>query len=179
MAWRHALAGCIMVRVDERWLPVIGFEGRYEVSDLGRVRAIFTQKRVPPPPRYVGAVEPSGYVGLWLIDTTRRVRTRAHTLVLQAFVGTCPAGMECRHLNGDKADNRLSNLRWGSPLENMRDQDVHGTRVRGERHGSAKLTEEIVAQIRESTGMQSSTAKMFGVDPSVVSRIKSGKAWAS
>lgn len=48
-----------------------------------------------------------------------------HRLVLRAFVGACPPGQVCRHLNGDKKDNRLSNLAWGTLLENRQDRTRH------------------------------------------------------
>lgn len=49
-----------------------------------------------------------------------------HRLVLGAFVGPCPAGMECRHLNGDSTDNRVENLAWGTHVENVKDVIAHG-----------------------------------------------------
>ncbi len=50
-----------------------------------------------------------------------------HQLVLGAFVGPCPIGMECRHLDGNPSNNFLSNLRWGTHLENMEDMRRHGS----------------------------------------------------
>jgi HNH endonuclease len=70
----------------------------------------------------------TGYlsVTLW----TNRVPTRkfVHRLVLEAFVGPCPTGLECRHLDGDPSNNRLDNLRWGTRLENVADTIRHGRR---------------------------------------------------
>src|SRR5262249_4354731 len=48
-----------------------------------------------------------------------------HRLVLEAFVGPCPPGMEARHVNGIKTDNRLVNLQWGTHRQNMRDKATH------------------------------------------------------
>lgn len=50
-----------------------------------------------------------------------------HRLVLEAFVGPCPPGMETRHLNGNPKDNRLENLAWGSATENAQDTKDHGS----------------------------------------------------
>ncbi len=49
-----------------------------------------------------------------------------HRLVLEAFVGPCPPGMQCRHLDGNPANNRLENLAWGTHAENAADKIRHG-----------------------------------------------------
>lgn len=70
-----------------------------------------------------------------------------HRLVLETFVGPCPEGMECRHLNGNPKDNRLKNLRWGTGKDNGLDKIIHGTTLKGESNGRAKLTEQDVRMI--------------------------------
>jgi hypothetical protein len=68
---------------------------------------------------------------------------RVHRLVLDAFVGPCPDGMECRHLNGVKADCRLSNLAWGTRKENIEDRVRHANhspRIRLYSHGGHTRT---------------------------------------
>lgn len=77
-----------------------------------------------------------------------RKQCLVHRLVLEAFVGPCPEGMECRHLNGNPADNRLENLRWGTHADNMQDRVVHGTNCRGAAHYKAVLTDEQVREIK-------------------------------
>lgn len=73
-----------------------------------------------------------------------------HALVLNAFVGPCPEGMQCRHFPDDcKANNNLSNLQWGTPSANQRDRQFHGTDNSGERHGASMFTESQVLEIRE------------------------------
>lgn len=57
----------------------------------------------------------------------KRVRKNIHQLLLLSFIGPCPKGQEARHLDGDATNNRLSNLRWGTPQENLQDQIRHGT----------------------------------------------------
>jgi len=71
-----------------------------------------------------------------------------HRIVLEAFVGPCPAGLQGCHNNGDAHDNRLENLRWDTPKNNTADQVKHGTMVRGSRQGQAKLIESTVKEIR-------------------------------
>ena len=71
-----------------------------------------------------------------------------HRLVLLAFVGPCPEGMECCHEDGDPSNNKPSNLRWDTRKANYADRVRHGTHNRGERHGNAKLTAAIVLGLR-------------------------------
>lgn len=52
---------------------------------------------------------------------------RVHALVLETYVGSCPEGMNCRHLDGDKENNKLRNLKWGTLEEQIEDQKRHGT----------------------------------------------------
>jgi HNH endonuclease/NUMOD4 motif len=118
----------------EQWRPVVGLDG-YEVSDMGRVRSYRA-------PFGVGtrdaaktlAIQPTrkGYGRVCVGGRNRFV----HRLVLEAFVGPCPVGMQCRHANGDAADNRLLNLSWSTPAENHGDKRVHGTLPVGRRNGA-------------------------------------------
>jgi hypothetical protein len=102
-----------------------------------------------------------------------------HRLIAEAFHGPCPEGQECRHLNGDRADNRPSNLCWGTRSENMRDRVRHGTlNIRGERNPNAKLSDDDVRDIRQllSLGcLQREVGRQFGVTQVMISRIKLGK----
>jgi hypothetical protein len=56
-----------------------------------------------------------------------------HRLFLEVFIGPCPPGMECLHRDGDSSNCSLSNLRWGTPKENVADSIRHGT-FKGVRH---------------------------------------------
>ena len=103
-----------------------------------------------------------------------------HTLVLMAFVGPRPEGAECRHLDGTRNNNNLSNLRWGTHAENSRDMILHGTSNQGERNPSAKLTTSDVLAIRRQVAdgkRQISIAREFCVSPSLVCAIMRGRAW--
>jgi len=75
---------------------------------------------------------------------------KAHQLILFAFVGPMPLGMECRHLNGNPADNRLENLVWGTRQENVHDAIRHGTFCpRGfKRNQAAHKYDDIEAEIQ-------------------------------
>lgn len=118
--------------MQEEWREVPGFLG-YRVSSLGRVQSCWEHanghgatlsdrwRDLSTKPDY------SGYVHANLWNDGRSVRRKVSRLVLELFVGPCPEGMECRHLDGDKTNNQLSNLRWGTRSENVRDKTRHGT----------------------------------------------------
>jgi HNH endonuclease len=104
-----------------------------------------------------------------------------HQLVLEAFVGPCPPGMECRHGDGDRANNRLSNLSWATHAVNMGDRRKHLTGPRGEAHKSAKLTAEEVLNIRarHATGVSINELKrQHGVSRMTITGIVRRKTWS-
>jgi len=108
----------------ETWKLVPGYDGKYEVSDQGQIRSYQRRPegRILRPGRM-----PGGHLSVAL---GRKNSQCVHKLVLLAFVGAAPDRHECLHINGDPADNRLSNLRWGTRSENMKDAYAHGARDR-------------------------------------------------
>lgn len=158
--------------MNEIWRSVIGWEGLYEVSDQGRVRSLRRDTRTMSPGR-----KGSGYLYVNLARGGARRTRHVHRLVLEAFVGPCPAGCETRHLDGDPANNRLENLAWGTSAENKQDQRRHGTVVQGEARSCAKLTEEQVYEIRATVGRTKELAERFGVDRRTVRDARRGATW--
>ena len=107
----------------EEWGPVVGFEGRYEVSSLGRVKSLLRDKELKPD--LISGKRPQ--VTLYSSEGVR-VRFRVGTLVLRAFKGGPPEGKPwVLHWDDNPANNALVNLRWGSPSENTRDSVRNGT----------------------------------------------------
>lgn len=167
----------------EVWKDIPEYEGLYQVSDLGRVKSLGRLvKHVSGLQRVrerIRKLQPHtfGYLMLALHRNGRGVCRTVHSLVLEAFEGPCPKGMECRHLDGDPTNNTRRNLQWGTRQEQNVDRVVHGTSNRGARNGQSKLTESEVRKIRASKGTDKEIAKEFGVAGSQVTRIKSGKTW--
>lgn len=107
---------------EERWLPVVGWEEVYEVSDLGRVRTIRTGLI-----RKLSEHKLAGYHMVGLKAKGQPSKTfQVHRLVLDAFIGLRPDGLVSCHNNGNPADNRLVNLRYDTPHENNMDKIRHG-----------------------------------------------------
>lgn len=130
----------------EIWKPVVGFETTYEVSNLGRVRTLGARSNGQPSGLVMKpGLNLQGYHQIMLMD---RKRHTVHLLVLQAFAGPRPGGMEINHKNGVKTDNRLENLEYCTKSEN----NTHKVQVlgkgRGETHGMSKLTDDDVREIR-------------------------------
>lgn len=113
---------------SERWLPVPGYEGSYEVSDMGGIRSVDRYVEGGPAGIYLlrGQVLKTQLSnrGRPTVQLFRNAKARLFTissLVLTTFVGPRPDGMVGRHLNDVCTDNRLANLAYGTPSENMRD----------------------------------------------------------
>ena len=109
----------------ERWLPVAGYEGLYEVSDQGRVWSVPRRDSMGRPQggRYLSpkSTGSTGYLKVTLMRDGVSDQRLVHRLVLEAFVGRCPDDSETRHLNATRTDNRLANLAWGTSSENNYD----------------------------------------------------------
>jgi len=123
-----------------------------------------------------------GYLQLNLSAGGPKRRFRLHVVILMAFSGPCMAGQVCRHLDGDKTNNRLENLVWGTPKENAEDALRHGTALLGSRQSQSKLTEADVLEIRRRAGegpcgVQGKLAREYGVSDAIISHIVTQKAW--
>lgn len=148
---------------------------RYEVSDLGRVRHTLTGRVKSA---HSGGGSTGRYLRVSLVSGNRKAGTykvrphNVHTLVLEAFAGPAAAGHVCRHLDGDPTNNALSNLEWGTPLQNARDQHAHGT------HKGVQL--EAVVPIREAFAQGASAkdlARQHGVTVSTIYCIARGATY--
>lgn len=173
---------------EEKWLPVVGFEGLYEVSNMGRVRSLVRYRNgravvLNPPRLLTGNRNTLGYLRITFrkgAGDRRGVIIKIHTLVLTAFVGPRENRREAAHLNGNPSDNRLVNLSWVSHQENNSHKYIHGTHPRGSDTVQAKLNEPMVAAMRylreEGIGLNV-LATAFGISFQHVSDICLRKAW--
>lgn len=161
---------------NEIWIDVPGYEGHYQISNMGRIRSmdrsVIDKKgrnhitiggvMKPTPDKKTGHMR----IGLWK-NSKRRV-LYVHRLVMETFVGECPYGLEVCHNDGDSSNNRLDNLRYDTRHENM----IDASKIN--RHPAQKLSTEDVIAIRQrlSNGeRQKDIAKDYGVGQYAISAI--------
>jgi len=171
-------------RIMEEFRDIPGYEGFYQVSDEGNVISLV---RLTPDAiaRGVRKAKQSlafgknkqGRLQVTLCKHGFTKRFQVHCLVLLAFVGPCPEGMECRHGDGNHTNNFLYNLEWATHTSNMRDKQGHGTNTEGEKHPSVKLTEDDVRAIRSSNWKGRDLAAHYGVSQVCIVFIKNRKTW--
>jgi HNH endonuclease len=102
------------------WKPYPPAPDRYEVCDLGLVFSLVKGEVL----RH--RFDKWGYPHVRIQINKKKVNRAVHRMVLETFEGPRPAGMECRHLDGDKINNHIDNLQWGSSYDNYLDQVDHG-----------------------------------------------------
>jgi len=104
-----------------------------------------------------------------------------HQLVLKAFRGPRSPGKQARHLDGDKLNNHISNLRWGTCSQNAQDRVRHGTcplLARGEKAPACKFSDEMIAEARrlmKSGVTQVEVARRLGMSTAYVSLLHRNK----
>jgi hypothetical protein len=134
------------------------------------------QRRLKP------SIDSAGYLSVEQYHEGKHRRISVHRVVLEAFIGPCPDGHEARHIDGNKRNNKLWNLAWGTPAENAADRIRHGTQLRGSKIKSAKLTEEQAREIlrlyRSECPHRPTLAERFRVSWATIDRIIQGVAWS-
>lgn len=173
--------------MTEVWKPAVGFEGHYEVSNLGKCRSA----KATCGTRIGLVLKPGlsrGYCRFVLVDHDLRRNVQAHRLVFESFVGPIPTGMQINHKNGVKNDNRLENLEIVSASENklhaiyVLGRKTYAIPSQGELNGRAKLTEAELPEIfrlRALGWSQQRIADKFGINQTNISRILRGISWKS
>lgn len=157
----------------EIWRDVVGYEGLYQVSNMGRVKSFFNGvEKIRKP-----VLANPGYLSLVLYKDNVPTAKRIHVLVAQAFIPNPDNKPEVNHRFGDKIDNRVSELEWVTPSENKQHAYDIGLKRSGCAHPRAKFTEEQVRYIREvcipgdlEFGFNA-LARKFGVGIETISRI--------
>lgn len=167
----------------EKWRPVVGYEGWYEVSDQGRVRNVKTRGGSPAGHILTGCPSKKGYLSVCLTVNTKQKVKHVHRLVGEAFLGPLQRGLQTDHINGDKTDNRAANLRYVTGFVNQRksyEPQFYRHVPRGEAHSQSKLKETQVRAIKRllRLGMiHRLIADRFRISVSTIDAINSGRLW--
>ncbi len=172
-------------REQETWKPIKGYYGKYEVSNFGQVRSLLLINRYARMRRAKPLILKQGTTGLEyrlvFLSKNGEIKGRTvHQLVLETFVGPRPKGFAGAHLNGDRTDNRLSNLKWASYKENAGHKILHGTQIQGSDHWLSKLSDSDVKEIilnRNNGESSTLVGKRYGVTGSLIRHIRCGNGW--
>lgn len=173
----------------EEWRDIVGFEGFYQVSSIGRCRSLDRTVKsrwgTPKPLKgriRVPGVQREGYLMVLLNRDGKSFKRYVHRMVAEAFIKNPQSHPQINHIDGNKSNNAANNLEWTTGSENCRHAIASGLyqNARGEAIGSAKLTEQDVIEIRRmvATGaMHKEAAALFGIGRKAVTKIVNRQRW--
>lgn len=174
---------------EEVWKDVKGFEGVYQVSNLGKVRSL--DREITKLNRY-GDIQKFKFKGKELrfndngkgylsVQLGRRNRRYVHRLVARAFIDNPFELSSINHIDNDTKNNNVNNLEWVTQQENIQHKVRQGRQLKGEEIPASKLKEDDVREIRKllAAGIsQSKIADMYGITQTTISDIKRGASWS-
>lgn len=197
-----SVSPCEPIDPSEWWKPIPEYESLYLVSNWARVWSILRTTKGRPNGGALLAPVHAGRPGYQRLRVTlcsggRKRQIGVHQIVMLAFVGTCPEGQEIRHLDGNEFNNRWEpgdeaesraaggNLFYGSHKKNAQDMVEHGRAMGcgklGAEHPKAKLTEDLVRQIRSEYDADDVTERdlsaKYGVNVSTLHRLLVRQTW--
>ena len=167
----------------EEWRSVVGYEGWYEVSNLGRIRNVKKRQGTVVGRMMSPSTNRHGYSYVCLRQDNEQKTALVHRGVMAAFVGPCPDGLETNHKDGIKGNCQRSNLEYTTSSENQRHAYRLGLKTpwdeRGEKNPYAKLTESKIHNIRRRLKHETQTAiaKSVGMSRAAIGLIANGKTW--
>lgn len=158
----------------EIWKPCYGFLA-YMASTLGRIKN--KQNKILKMP-----IEKRGYKTITLYKDKKRIHKAVHRLIALSFLSLPTLKHEVHHLDGNKQNNKIDNLKFVTRGENMQATYDLGFQPcrKGEKHWINKLTNKEIRKIRAMNSggiLQYEIAKKFKVCPSNISRILSRETW--
>lgn len=173
--------------MKETWRDIDGFDGFYQVSDQGRVRSVGGQCGTVKRKECIRSVSLTrdGYEKVRLIHQGKDKTMRVHRLVAEAFIPNPDNKSTVNHIDGDKRNNKVSNLEWADKSEQMEHAYKLGLKESrmGSHNSNAKLTDEQVREIRSSYIPQSreygtvALSKKYGVTNRVIGLVVRGEAY--
>jgi len=161
--------------MEEIWKEIEGYDGYYEVSNYGRIKANYKYR----PSRILKGSINNCYLTVGLYKNKKSKTIKIHRLVALHFLQTIKDKPFVNHIDCDKMNNKASNLEWCDSFENMKHASINGLMnpIIGEKHYKTKLKEEDVLNIRSSCLPQKELSLLYGVGVSTISMIKKRKNW--
>jgi len=177
--------------MNENWKDIKGYEGLYQVSNLGRVKSLerycddsigrhrLLKERILKPG--LTGNKKHNHKTVCFREDNAPYYYLVHRLVLIAFSGDCPEGMEASHLDGDSLNNNKDNLSWETHKENNDRRIGHGTDQFGERNPRSKFTDAEIIKMREKYSDRrislKEIGKIYNVNGSCIGDILSRRTW--
>jgi len=161
--------------MEEIWKEIEGYDGCYEVSNFGRIKANYKYR----PSRILKGSINNCYLTVGLYKNKKSKTIKIHRLVALHFIQIVKDKPFVNHIDCDKMNNKASNLEWCDAFENMQHANINGRMnyKTGENHYSTKLKEVDVLNIRSSSLTQKKLSLLYGVGVSTINMIKKRKNW--
>ncbi len=164
-------------------VKVYGYEDKYEINEDGEIWSLRREKIVNgrlyawSGKKLNPFLDNNGYFYVNLGDGNKIKKHAIHRLVLLSFIGNPTEKMIACHADGNKLNNKLSNLRWDTYKENYADSVKHETNAIGSRNGRSKLTKKQVTEILDSPEKSTILCKKYNVASSTIRAIKIKQNW--
>lgn len=167
--------------IKVEWKSVRGYEGIYEINNLGVVRSLNRVNHCGTliKGKILSQHSNRGYMRVELRKTCIRKSFYVHRILADLFIPHVTGKYYVNHMNGIKNDNRLSNLEWVTHKENM----IHAydnklaTGAIGELSNTAKLKSTDITTILDSTSTNAELAVAYGVQRNTIRSVRIGKTW--
>ena len=170
-------------QMEENWKDIQGYEGLYQVSNLGMVKSLERSVYHPItkiqkiPQKILKPDIKRGYASVALCLNGIKKSFVIHRIVAFHFVENYQSKPEVNHIDGNKLNNVFTNLEWCTSSENQIHAVKNNLQKSGEEHANSKLNEKQAKEIKTSNLSYSQLAKIYGVNKSCIYSCKKGKTW--
>ena len=166
------------IQLPEIWKDILGYEGHYQISNLGNVKRFTKYKSNILKPR----INKRGYVQIILCKNNCAKTFRLHRIIAESFIPNPYKKLQVNHINGVRHDNKVENLEWVTQNENMKHafENRLAVALKGESQPNSKLKEIQVLDIKERIKKRESNisiAKLYNVSMETISNIKRNRTW--